>query len=146
MPADPELIAYVRGDLPDEIVDYLDWDRLAAYAKEAVLGQHHETRTPLLEDGIVRFHATPFDEEGFTTVSVAGEHLVRVHFTRLFPGPLELEDMELAEPRKEKPGVTYEWQVAKSRGKIGAGTEPESRSGSPLNRPERLLDRSATTL
>ena len=91
----------VRGELPDVIFDVVDWDRLHWYVQEALLAQKHEVRKLVMDAGTpgerglrIDIAVKPFDAEGFTLVSVAGQPILRLHVTRLLLGsPLRLDEM-----------------------------------------------------
>jgi hypothetical protein len=94
-----DFAAEVKGSLPDDILAMLDFDRLQPLMHEVLLGQRHTLRTPLLKRGTLTFGMTPFDEGGYTTVyfnepDYPKVELLRLHYTRLLPGPLGLEDLQ----------------------------------------------------
>lgn len=92
----------VKGELPDDVFDAIDWGRLGWCAREVVNMQKHDTRKKMYEafqqgeDGpIMDFDLSPFDVEGWTLIRFQGQPLLRLHVSRLMPGaPLEFSDMK----------------------------------------------------
>ena len=90
-------ISKVKGDLPDDVFDAIDWGRLPWCAREAILAQHHETRTAIFDSArpgptgpIFDMEILPFFE-GWTFLRFQGQLLLRLHVSRLMPGvPLEM--------------------------------------------------------
>ena len=88
----------VKGDLPDDVFDAIDWNRLSFCAREAILAQHHEARTKVFDSArpgpngpILDLEVAPFDAEGWTLLVFQGQPLLRLHVSRLMPGaPLEM--------------------------------------------------------
>lgn len=91
-------IQEVKGELPDDVFDAIDWDQLGRCAREAILVQHHEARTAVFNSArpgpngpIHDLEIQPFDEEGWTLLAFQGQPLLRLHVSRLMPGaPLDM--------------------------------------------------------
>ncbi len=92
----------LKGDLPDDVFENIDWDRLSWCAREAILIQGHEARTKVFDAArygpsgpIFDMDILPFDEEGWTLLRYQGQPLLRLHVSRLMPGaPLEMSPIE----------------------------------------------------
>lgn len=77
----------ISGPLPPEYADRLDWSRLHGFVEAALMGQPSHIRNDLL--AYARTHElglSPFDDDGFLTVSIQGTRVLRLHWTRLMPG------------------------------------------------------------
>ncbi len=92
-------ISKVKGDLPDDVFDRIDWDRLSWCAREAILVQKHPARTAVFDSArypvegrpVFDMEIAPFDVEGWTLLRYQGQPLLRLHVSRLMPGaPLEM--------------------------------------------------------
>lgn len=94
-----DLARDVQGELSDEQLAEIDWDRLAYFTREVVLAQPHDIRKLLFERKDLDLRLTPFTADGFTTITLYPEELelVRLHFSRLLPGPYGAQDMKLVQ-------------------------------------------------
>jgi hypothetical protein len=94
-------ILKVKGELPDDVFDNIDWNRLTWCAREAILVQKHEARTAVFDSArygpngpILDLDLSPFDAEGWTLLRFQGQPLLRLHVSRLMPGaPLEMGEL-----------------------------------------------------
>jgi hypothetical protein len=80
----------VRGELPDDLFERVDWSRLHGFIQNAILGQKHDVRSALFDMGSpgrrglrVDVSLSPFDADGYTVVKVAGVPILRLHVSNL---------------------------------------------------------------
>jgi hypothetical protein len=74
------------GPLPNEYRDRLDWTRLPSLLDDAILAQPPDVRNAIIAHvGPADVRMQPFDAEGYATVTVQGQPLARIHWTRFMP-------------------------------------------------------------